>query len=78
MATGDAGQATIVHECARFDAINAVADPDFHWYGMAINRRLTWVASARAWRADNGEYAVAVAFCPWCGLDLMTLVPKEG
>lgn len=64
------------HVCPEFLAVNK-SEYDFYLWGGAITESMEYHEDVQAWRIDNGEYASAVRFCPYCGLDLMTLVPKE-
>lgn len=71
----------ITHDCPQYDALNPteLADlpPWFYLHGGAIASAMHYHRAAHRWRIDNGEYASAIAFCPYCGLDLLTLVLVE-
>ncbi len=68
---------TAKHRCKkRYNALNSRDLRDGFWkWGGAIEETMRWLPKAKRWRIDNGEYATAIAFCPYCGIDLMTLVP---
>lgn len=70
MATGTAKD--IRHQCPRALALRNIDLESF--FGPAISDTMHYYPEKGVWGIDNGEYGTAIAFCPYCGLELMTLV----
>lgn len=70
---------TARHECPDFQVFDdTIPREDYHnMYGGAISNRMALDANSGYWWIDNGEYASAIRFCPWCGVELATLERKE-
>lgn len=69
----------VVHKCAKkANALHKGLAPEYDMWGGAIGSDMEYIPEIDRWRIDNGEYASAIAFCPFCGIELATLVPTEG
>lgn len=66
------------HQCPEYGPIHAgIPLEDNHTlWGGAISNRMRYEANSRRWWIDNGEYASPIRFCPWCGIDLGSLVAR--
>lgn len=69
---------TARHECPQYAPTNdgIPAEDNHNLYGGAISNRMRHDANGGRWWIDNGEYASPIRFCPWCGVELATLVSK--
>jgi hypothetical protein len=68
------------HDCSEiYRSLNFVgekylADPKPRGYGSAIDSTMEYDLETARWWIGNGEYGSPIRYCPYCGLDLMTLV----
>ena len=62
------------HECDKFEDIDMGNEHGYPW-GAAIDN-LMWYAGGHWW-IGNDEYASSVIYCPYCGIELDTLLENS-
>lgn len=62
----------LAHTCSAYDKVtDGVRE---YAYGKALDKVIYYDAEQKVWFATNTEYGIAVAYCPWCGIELRKLV----